>query len=331
MKLNYSKLLRRTFAVLSAGALLATSLPAASQTVTLSGAQGNSCTYSQMTVQPNGTITVTCTGTTVTPTPTPVEGQASFYVDAPKLTGEPWSLSEAYIHRVGGPGGPLTVPFTYSGTGCAVGSYNGTIELTDGAQQLLSFMLSAGGPCVVAISAPTGHIVTTSSVTITVPTAGNPTVTGCPTPEATALNRSLDYGPVDQLRMRSGIIASYPVIASPDGRYISLEFTQGQQPNTPGSATTEFSVSQCKGVISTAVKDCYYKSNQGSVNSNKITIYTKTKPEWGWNDQAALSGFGCLADLSKGAWYVNVRWTYPLCVWGENNCGFSMQWSLGAW
>jgi hypothetical protein len=329
MKLDYSKLLRRTLAVLGAGTMLAATLPTAAQTVTLSGATGNTCNYSQMTVQPNGTITVTCTGAVVTPPP-PVEGQANFTVDAPKLTGEAWTLSEAYIHRTGGPGGPLTVQFTYSGTGCAVGSYSGTVALTDGAQQLISFMLSAGGPCTVAISPPTGHTASTNSVTITVPTAGTPPVSGCPTPEVTALNRTLDYGPVDQLRMKSGIIATYPVIASPDGRYISVEFTQGQQPNTPGGATTEFSVSQCKGVISTSVPDCYYKSNQGSVNSNKITIYTKTKPEWGWVDQSSLSGYGCLADLSKGAWYVNVRWTYAICNYGEN-CGFSMQWALGAW
>jgi hypothetical protein len=42
-----------------------------------------------------------------------------------------------------------------------------------------------------------------------------------------------------------GTIAYYPVIANPDPARLSVEFTQGQQPNTPGGATTEFYVSQC--------------------------------------------------------------------------------------
>src|SRR5688500_20225137 len=62
MLTTYSKLLRRTFIAVGATLLAGASLPAVSQTVTLSGATGNSCTYSQMTVQPNGQITVSCSG-----------------------------------------------------------------------------------------------------------------------------------------------------------------------------------------------------------------------------------------------------------------------------
>ena len=144
--------------------------------------------------------------------------------------------------------------------------------------------------------------------------------------------RDLEFGPVDQLRMKSGQIAVYTVVAQPANPpgFSSVKFTQGQQPNTPAGQITEFSVSRCPGVIQTAVPNCYVRSN--FVNQNDITIWTKTKPEWGWVDQASIpAGYGCMADSSQGTMYVNVRWTYPTCNWGENACGSSMQWAVGAW
>src|SRR6476659_8945580 len=71
MTINTIQLLRRTLLGLGAGLLLGASMPAAAQTVTLSN--GSSCSYSSMTVLPNGTISVTCTdpGNPIPPPPPP--------------------------------------------------------------------------------------------------------------------------------------------------------------------------------------------------------------------------------------------------------------------
>lgn len=326
MSATYSNLLRRTFAAVGAGLLMAASLPAASQgTVTLTGASGNSCTYTQMVVQPNGSINVTCVSTT--------PGVAYFTAGADRSSGAAGTVGNFSISRSGGPAGTLSVGFSVSGGGCTSAT-SGSAALADGASTTVGYTLAASGSCSITITAPTGHTASVPTATVTVQTSTGvpPVPTGCPAPEVGSIARQLEFGPVDQLRMKSGVIAYYPVVPNTDPQRASMEFTQGQQPNTPGNAVTEFSVSTCPGTISTAVPDCYYKSSVGQVNSNKIVIYTKTKPEWGWTNQASMSGFGCLADASLGTpYYVNVRWTYPSCVWGEGNCGFSMQWAWGAW
>lgn len=327
MLTTYSKLLRRTFMAVGATLLVGASLPAASQgTVTLSGAAGNTCTYTQMTVQPNGTIQVTCQSTSTT--------VANFSVSGPG-SGAAGSSGTFTIGRSGGPAGALTVSYTISG-GCTGSS--GNAALADGASTSAGYTLGTSGTCSISITAPAGgHTASPSTATVTVTTTSTPgpsTPAGCSAPEVGSVAKQLDFGHVDQLRMKSGVIAYYPVVPNTDPYRASMEFTQGQQPNTPGNAVTEFSVSTCPGTIQTAVPDCYYKSTQGQVNSNKIVIYTKTKPEWGWTNQASMTGFGCLAATSQSGgnpYYVNVRWTYPSCPWGENNCGFSMQWAWGAW
>ena len=221
------------------------------------------------------------------------------------------------------------VAFSVSGAGCAGGS-SGGLMMTAGTSQSIAFTLSqnAGQSCNVNISA-TGHIASPSSASVQVAQTGPVTPVGCEPAAANSVARALDYGPVDQLRMQPGVIAYYPVIPQPNQLFSSIEFTQGQQPNTPGGVVTEFSVSRCPGVINTGPVGCYYKSQ--AVNNNKITVFTRAKPEWGWTNQDSIGAFGCLADPTQGQWYVNVRWTYPSCPWGENNCGFSMQWAIGAW
>ena len=62
MSTHTTKLLRRAFAGLGAALALVATQALAQGTVTLSGTSGNSCSYSTMTVTPNGNIAVTCGG-----------------------------------------------------------------------------------------------------------------------------------------------------------------------------------------------------------------------------------------------------------------------------
>jgi len=138
----------------------------------------------------------------------------------------------------------------------------------------------------------------------------------------------------DQLRLSSGQIAAYPVRTAPEGGHPVVTFTQGQQPSTPAEPITEFSVSRCPGVIDTSVGKCYYRQDQGHVLNNGISVRTHRGQ---WADQAAYYAAGktgCwAADTDANgqtvAYYVNVRWTYATCPFGEGNCGFSMQWLRG--
>src|SRR5687767_11713246 len=126
MLTTYSKLLRRTFIAVGATLLAGASLPAVSQTVTLSGATGNSCTYSQMTVQPNGQITVTCSGGG---TSDPLA--ANFSVTMTAASTAAGTPGTAAIRRTGRPTGTLLARWTYSGAGCASGTSD-MIGLVDG-------------------------------------------------------------------------------------------------------------------------------------------------------------------------------------------------------
>ena len=144
----------------------------------------------------------------------------------------------------------------------------------------------------------------------------------CPAPAAGSIEATLAWGEVLQHRMGPGVIASFPIVAAPDGRS-SVVFTQGQQPSTPAGVTTEFTISRCRGVIDSSVPECYVRSV--FVNNNQITSYARAAN--GWVDQATLGANGCWAPETAGPWYVNVRWTYETCPFAS--CGFSLQWTLG--
>jgi hypothetical protein len=324
-------LLRRTLTALGAAIALALSMPAAAQgTVTLS--TGVICTYSSITVQPNGNIQVTCAGGP------PVDpAVARFSITGPS-TILPNTEGVVTITRTGGTDATVTTNYTFAGAGC----YNGTAQLSFAAGQSINVTLTSlasGTSCVASIAPPAPHTAAPNSVSIAVqnaPPTGGPTApVGCPAIPLSAQSRTLAMNdPPDQLRMTPGVVAYYPVIA-PSEAGVSVEFTQGQQAATPAGVTTEFTVSKCPGVIDTSVPDCYYRG--GFPNNNKITIYTRTVPAYGWNDQASMTGFGCLAPAtdSNGApqqWYVNVKWSYAACPSNFTyGCGFSMQWARGPW
>jgi len=349
MLTTYSKLLRRTFMAVGTTLLAGAGLPAASQTVTLSGATGNTCTYSQMTVSPNGQIMVTCSGGSGPVAPTGATFSVSMTTDTG--TTAAGSTGKAAIRRTGGTEATLLARWTYSGTGCAAGTSD-MIGLEDGVQWNDAFTLGASGTCTITVTAPAGH--TGSSASLTVGAASNPNPNpnpnpapagpaGCPAPAANYLYQTMNkwktlngepatsWSDVDQLRMASGQVATYDAIAPPKPWItVALAFTQGQQAAMPsGYSKTEMSVSKCPGVIDTSVPQCYHSS--GSSTSNMIKIYRAPVVATGWNSQELIGTRGCYAPDTDASgqpqkWYVNVRWTYTSCAY-SNGCGFSMQWS----
>ena len=338
MSIAYTKLLRRTLATLGAGIILAASHPALSQgTVTLSGATGNSCSYSQMTVQPNGSISVTC----VTSTPT----AATFSLSAPASLAVS-TTSTFSVSRSGGPVDSLTVNWSVSGGSCTANTGSLTFA-QGGAPQAVGITTNAiVGSCVVSITAPSGHQVAPGSATITVgssaPPPPPPPPTGCPAPPSDYKYQTMDkwrsltpnqvateWNSVDQLRMTSGQIATYDAINVPNPASSAVVvLTQGQQPATPQPVLTEMSVSKCPGVIDTSVAACYMRgtfinNNQSPRLYRRPVQVTSTLV---WDSQAKLGYRGCWAPESE-KWYVNVRWTFASCPYGVGQCGFSMQWS----
>ena len=234
--------------------------------------------------------------------------------------------------------GPSSVPvgYTVSGGGCAFAQV-GPFAMARGETRSIPVTSTAAGTCAINLLVFDGHQGSPASLTFTVGggnTPGGP-VAGCPAPAAGTKMRTLEFDEAPgQLRLASGQIAAFPVRNAPEGGYPVVKFTQGQQPSTPANPITEFSVSRCPGVIDTSIAQCYYRQDQGQVNQNEISIRT-LRGSWA-NESAyyAAGKTGCWAASSDSngqpvPYYVNVRWTYATCPFGEGNCGFSMQWVRG--
>lgn len=331
-------LLRRTLVVLGVFAGFATTAEVHAQgTVTLSS--GGSCTYSAMTIQPNGNVSVQCSGSG--PVDPPPPGQAYFEISGPTSLQPrtPYKTGQFKVTRkeTNGPSESVAFGYTVSGPGCVFVSV-GPFWLTKagGSKNAhdLDVETTDSGSCTITLTVQEGH---RGSQPYPMAIAGgtNPPPQGCAAPPLGSLDRTANIGllyrdgggsSVDQLRMDSGTIAYYKVVAAPKPEQsVLVQFTQGQQPNTPAGLVTEFSVGKCPGVIDTSVPDCYYRSQ--SINANAINIYTAPVPQFNWNSQEALAGRGCYAPIAERDYYVNVRWTYGTCAWGSGNCGTSMQWA----
>jgi hypothetical protein len=142
-------LFRRTAAVL--GAIAATTVigPATAQTITLSGASGNTCTYSTMSVNPSGNFTVTCTSSTS-------PGTFALAAVTSLSTSSTSTSTQIRILRSGGTAGTVTVPFTTSGAACGTAQTVSPVEFAAGdtAQPIILQTASTPGTCRVSIQAP---------------------------------------------------------------------------------------------------------------------------------------------------------------------------------
>ena len=155
-------LIRRTAAVLGAIAALTVTGIATSQTVTLSS--GGSCTYSQMTVTPNGNVEVTCASTA---------GPGVFGIVVPlnMATGSTTTGTQARITRGSGTAGAVDVNFALSGSSSCTSSTASPVTFAAGEGGSKGIIISAGaspGTCVVGITPSAGTVSGTGSATINV-------------------------------------------------------------------------------------------------------------------------------------------------------------------
>ncbi len=319
MRFIHTKLLRRTLILIGAASALAVGLPAAAQgTATLVGASGTTCTYSQMTVQPNGNISISCNNTSGTPT-VGLSGPSTLTVGGAAGT---YQISRS------GDTAAINVNYSVTGVGCISASNSVAIgaSATSG-----SFTVSPGtsaGSCIVAITAPSGYDANPSSVAVNVSVVAGPPPSGCPTPQPgyKAMTMGWSSTPLE-LRMESGVIASFPIPA-PNTSKVSVKMTQGQQQMSPGDGTSEMSISKCPGVIDTTNASCYSTTQNG--NNFTVSRDAYTRGIYSFTSQATVAWRGCWAPSSEGQWYVNVRWNYANSCFGLAG-GYSMQWMTGAY
>ena len=336
-------LLRRTAAALgAAAAMLLVGGPAYALSVTLS--TGGGCTYSGMTVDPNGNLAVTCSGTTQPPPPPPPPGSnpGTFEVSVSGLTMSAGGTINGTIVRSNGMDGAVNVNWSATGAGCV--NNGGTMAFADQSinAQPGSFQVvgsSTGGLCTVAISNPTGGTLgPTNTVNIQF---GSPVTVppGCSQPPVDMLTTNFQgLGQWWPQLNKSGQIVSIPLPAVQAGHY-SGQAAFGENAGsayTPQPVTLEITISKCPGFIDVDTANpsnthpngnyCNLKSPNGSYN--QITWFGK--PYLSLTSATTANGYGyCWAPESDGQWYLNARWSYGTCPFGQAKCGFAIQQNLG--
>lgn len=346
-----TKLLRCTIATVGAAAALISAGDAAAQTATLSGATANTCTWTSMSMTPNGSISITCQGGGGNGGVDP--NIATFVLSGPSsvVLGTTPTFT---VTRTNGPAEAVAFGYGVTGAGCGWVS-EGPFYLAKNEVKTLGVFPAAAGTCLIQLVIQEGHLATPASkemsITITPPNVGCttncepatdwsqpvPVVAGCPTPDPSARLRKLAWGDVMRAptvsgqeylnsAMNPGEIMTIKIPPSPSGR-ASVMLTQGQGTVAPPRPTSELTVSRCPGVIETnlPVNTCYAKTT--SINYHAITAYNRTLPERG--SDPALYWDGCLAPAAQEQYYVNIRWSFASCPAGPKACAFTLQWAEG--
>jgi hypothetical protein len=125
--------------------------------------------------------------------------------------------------------------------------------------------------------------------------------------------------------MNSGEVMAIAVPQAPSGGpAVKLANVQGSA--TPANPTIEMTVSRCPGVIEENLVQpvCYMRSPNPLYNS--VSAYNR--PVAGKPTQSDYYD-GCLIPSASEQHYVNIRWTFASCPWGDRKCGFSLQWDEG--
>jgi hypothetical protein len=312
-------LLRRTAAVFSAVAAICIAAPAAAQgTVSLSS--GGSCTYSGMSIAPNGNVVVTCQ-TTAAGQP----GSLSLNGPTSLTVGSSGSVS---VSRSGGGTGATNVAISASG-GCTLSTSSVAFGDNDQAVKALTVTApSSAGSCTIAISSSgPATLGSPSSLTIAVTSATTqppPSTGNCPAVPGDAQATTLVKGGRNFLKLGPSQIG-YAPLPSTASNWSSGQIKLSETSNSPDPAVTEISISKCPGVIDTT-PGCYARSPFKNLND----LTWMERPSQGVDNPTTAAAFGiCYAAASQGQWYVNVRYTYNGCSLA-GGCAFNISWSDGA-
>lgn len=347
-------LLRRTAVALAAVAGFSIAANSQAAVITLTNANGNSCSYSSMSVAPDGSFNVTCTGgTTTTPTtPTTPSCQTTntctsggAFTFSQSTASAPANAQLAlFINRSGGTGA-VNVPITFTGS-C---TYNGAPQVTatfaDG-QNVLGFYASTGaaGTCSVGFGAPSMVSGTvdnppTASGTIAV-TVGNGGGSTLPPPPSGTCPTGFT-APTDAIPMTLGGLGNPLFAMAHSGQVVTIPLPDtaagassgvvafGESAGgayTPQPVTLYISINKCPGYVDT---DQSNRCNITSTNGNYNSVTWMSKAYGAINTAQAANNRGYCWAADGGKYYVNTRWTYSSCAFGAQVCGFSIVQNLG--
>lgn len=324
-------LLRRTAVALFAAVSFAGSLPAFAQTSNLlKRSTGETvCSYTGLSVTPNGNVIVTCDSGGVVNPPPPAGESFSITTSPSSLAVNTSAL--VLVTRVNGVNSTATINYTVTG-GCLPTSgvfWIGTARPTEGFQITAP---ASGASCTVSITTDTGSLATPSSVTVPITGGGGggggTTGNGCPAVPNDVADFTLKLSGADVQRLASGRIASatLPTI----GTQASAQFVLGETTSSPRAATVEASINKCRGVIDTNAGFCYLRTDNPSLTG--FTWLERPPAGWGVNTDTYAAAYGlCKAYASDGPYYLNMRYTYSSSSCSLGICGFVSQWNYAAW
>jgi len=334
-----SRLLLRTAMAVAAAVGLFASLATEAAVVTLTGANGSTCSYSTMSITPDGNVTVQCSGTSAPP-PSNTGDAGAFAIAVNQAGVNVGDQPTLTITRSVGSSGVVNVPYSLTGAGCT--NSNGNASFGDGVGTYsFGVPMVAPGTCTVALGTPTTsaavatgpRISSPASVVISVnaPQPG-PGTAGCAAPPADMLTASFkSIGAVLLQMQKSGQVVSIPlpevVSGFHSGQAVFSESAGGAF--TPQPVTLNVSISKCPGIVDTDTSNsCNLTSTNG--NYNAITWFAAPYSVIQDPDSANRYSF-CWAPRSEGQWYVNARWSYSSCAFGAAVCGFAIQQNYGSY
>src|SRR4051812_32314270 len=326
--------LRRTFIAVAALALAVPFQGNAAQLMKSSSAGGTATalcdSYSTLSVSPNGTLTVVdCVASTTGGNTPPVgntnpAGTFGVAVGDSRQTNvlTPGWTNLVWVSRTGGTIGAVSVSVVVSG-GCQLGSDHLDWGNGDATTNAVGMNAPSGiTSCTVTLGTATnGGVVDNAARSITMTAAGttptNNTGGGgtqsanCTLPIAANTKPvSFGFGVNTLIQMAPGTVAYGPLLSV---KTVNPFSTVGQvafdmTSTSPASGTVEISINHCQGAIDTTPGACY---------SN---YFVPNAVNWSEVSTAALNQ--CQADPnSNGPWYVNVRFNYTGCGYGQN-CGY---------
>lgn len=340
---NQLSLLRRTFAVLVAAAAFGAMSDANAQAkVKLNGGSKlDECTYSSMSITPDGGVLVQCSGTTTEPPPPPPPPPPveTYAMGSSAMTAPANSTATVPVGRAGPTGSVFaaaTMYYWYTGNGCQWSDVGAVTFAAGQTSATISAPVTAEGTtCTVNLATPASPAVlgspSTTVITVTAPSAPPPPPppSNCPTgfvmPVDMVSSSLPGLGNPIFAMQKSGQVISIPL---PNLNGLNTgQITFGESPTavTPQPVTIEISINKCPGLIDSGPSSCNLRSTQGSYNS--ITWFAKAYSIITDATSANQRGYCWAGDADQ--YYVNARWTYQYCPLGAQVCGFAVQYNQG--